>query len=47
MNTFLQQKIKQEMNKTEIKNKLKVILIIYNIIFIISNRVLKIRIIKI
>ncbi len=47
MNTSLHQKIKQEMNKTEIKNKLKVILIIYNIIFIISNRVLKIRIIKI
>ena len=31
MNTSLHQKIKQEMNKTEIKNKLKVILIIYKL----------------
>ena len=47
MNASLHQKIKQEINKKEIKNKVKVILIIYNIIFIILIRALNVQQIKI
>jgi len=47
MNTSLHLKIKQEINKSDIKNRIKVILIIYNKIFIILIRTLNILLLKI
>jgi len=47
MNTSLHLKIKQEINKSDIKNRIKVILIIYNKIFIILIRTLNVLLLKI
>jgi len=47
MNASLHLKIKQEINKSDIKNRIKVILIIYNKIFIILIRTLNILLLKI